>query len=227
MSALPTLFRNTGALLCDISLKCHVLSFQGLSNGVENDQNTANIPPGDISHKRLSTGSTMSNQSFDSGNVEYALPKHQYVQHRSESEINDKTYTQPKISNPLFGVNAASHYAPQPVLKEEDLKHYDIPSLPNGVRKAPEGQDNDVLKNEDAIDGRKDLVVSPNQIALTEGGSATYTTDNNGKINVHVTVMINAGNYMHPYEHLQLTRNKHSTYLYIAPVFNNLYKTFI
>ncbi|XP_073947007.1 protein phosphatase 1 regulatory subunit 16A-like isoform X3 [Choristoneura fumiferana] len=155
---------------------------QGLSNGVENDQNTANIPPGDISHKRLSTGSTMSNQSFDSGNVDYALPKHQYVQHRSESEINDKTYTQPKISNPLFGVNAASHYAPQPVLKEEDLKHYDRPSLPNGVRKAPEGQDNDVLKNEDAIDGRKDLVVSPNQIALTEGGSATYTTDNNGTL---------------------------------------------
>ncbi|XP_063363115.1 protein phosphatase 1 regulatory subunit 16A isoform X2 [Cydia amplana] len=147
---------------------------QGLSNGVENDQNTANIPPGDLTHKRLSTGSTMSNQSADSGNVDYA-PKHQYLPHREE----EKTFTQPKITNPLFGVNAASHYAPQPVLEEEP-KHYERP-LPNGIRKAPEGQDNDTLKNEDAIDGRKDLVVSPNQIALTEG-AATYTTDTNGTL---------------------------------------------
>ncbi|XP_061714981.1 protein phosphatase 1 regulatory subunit 16A isoform X3 [Cydia pomonella] len=151
---------------------------QGLSNGVENDQNTANIPPGDLTHKRLSTGSTMSNQSVDSGNVDYA-PKHQYLPHR---ESEEKTFTQPKITNPLFGVNAASHYAPQPVLEEEP-KHYERP-LPNGIRKAPEGQDNDTLKNEDAIDGTlADLKKQRSQIR-TNGSPVenSLTSTNNHSI---------------------------------------------
>lgn len=189
---------------------------QGLSNGVENDQNTANLQPPELSHKRLSNSSTTSNQSYDS-TVEYAVPKHSYSQRAGSlrpsdvSELTDLTpYGQQKTSNPLFGVNAASHYAPGSVpapqheAVNDQNKHYERTSLPNGVRKAPEGQDNDLIKSEDALDGRKELIVSPNQIAITEGGTATYTTDNNGKINVHVTVMINAGNYMHPYE-LKLT----------------------
>ncbi|KAG6444746.1 protein phosphatase 1 regulatory subunit 16A isoform X2 [Manduca sexta] len=176
---------------------------QGLANGVENDQNTANLQTPDLTHKRLSTSSTTSGQSYDS-NVDYAVPKHSYNQratHRA-SDVSDTSdnipYHQPKITNPLFGVNAALHYAPGtvPTAQHEavnDTKLYDRQNLPNGVRKAPEGQDNDAYKTEDAIDGRKELVVNPNQIAISEGGTATYTTDNNGKINVHVTVMINAG----------------------------------
>lgn len=152
--------------------------------------------------------------------MDYAVPKHSYNQKNSRasdvSENNDKTqYGQPKITNPLFGVNAASHYAPGSLQVQEahnEQNKYERPSLPNGVRKAPEGQDNDAFKTEDAIDGRKEVIVNPNQIALTEAGTATYTTDNNGKINVHVTVMINAGNYMHPYEHFDCN----STVLYIA-----------
>lgn len=157
----------------------------------------------DLSHTRLSISSTTSNQSYDSGNVDYAVPKHSFTQKSplkpsDAIDSNDNlTYNQPKITNPLFGVNAASHYAPGPL--HENEKHYER-SLPNGVRKAPEGQDNEGYKTEDAIDGRKESVVSQNPIAIAEGGTATYTTDNNGKINVHVTVMINAGNYMHPYE---------------------------
>ncbi|XP_022830059.1 protein phosphatase 1 regulatory subunit 16A isoform X4 [Spodoptera litura] len=179
---------------------------QGLSNGVENDQNTANLQPLELSHKRLSNSSTTSNQSYDSTG-EYAVPKHSYSQRggsQRASDVSDLSDLAPsrhhKISNPLFGVNAASHYAPgalpapaQHEAVNEQSKHYERTSLPNGVRKAPEGQDNEIIKNEDAIDGRKELVVNPNQIAITEGGTATYTTDNNGKINVHVTVMINAG----------------------------------
>lgn len=189
---------------------------QGLSNGVENDQNTANLQPQELSqHKRLSNSSTTSNQSYDS-TVEYAVPKHSYstrggsLRTSDVSDLSDLApYGQQKTSNPLFGVNAASHYAPGSVPPPQheavnEQKHYERTSLPNGVRKAPEGQDNDLTKNEDAIDGRKEVIVSPNQIAIAEGGTATYTTDNNGKINVHVTVMINAGNYMHPYE-LKLT----------------------
>lgn len=183
--------------------------FQGLSNGVENDQNSANLQPQEAPHKRLSTSSTTSNQSYDS-NVDYAVPKHSYNRntHRA-SDATDPTettqYAQPKITNPLFGVNAASHYAPGAVPPPHteavnDTKHFDR-NLPNGVRKAPEGQDNDAYKTEDSIDGRKEVLASVgNQISIAEGGTATYTTDNNGKINVHVTVMINAGNYMHPYE---------------------------
>ncbi|XP_028156009.1 protein phosphatase 1 regulatory subunit 16A [Ostrinia furnacalis] len=170
------------------------LRYRGLSNGMENDQNTANqMQPNDLTHKRLSTSSTTSNQSYDS-NVEYAVPKHSYNQRARNSDVdgNDLPYP-PKISNPLFGVNAASHYAPgSHAAPEHETKHYEK-SLPNGVRKAPEGQDNDAFKSEDSLDGRKEVIVSPNQIAITEGGTATYTTDNNGKINVHVTVMINAG----------------------------------
>lgn len=189
---------------------------QGLSNGVENDQNTANLQQPELAHKRLSNSSTTSNQSYDS-TVEYAVPKHSYNQRGGSlrasdvSEASDLTsYGQQKITNPLFGVNAATHYAPGSIAASqheainEQTKHYERTSLPNGIRKAPEGQDNDAIKNEDALDGRKEVIVSPNQIAITEGGTATYTTDNNGKINVHVTVMINAGNYMHPYE-LKLT----------------------
>ena len=191
---------------------------QGLSNGVENDQNTANLQPADLSqHKRLSNSSTTSNQSYDS-TVEYAVPKYGArggsLRTSDVSDLSDLTpYGQHKPNNPLFGVNAASHYAPQalPAMAapphealNEQNKHYERTSLPNGVRKAPEGQDNDLIKSEDALDGRKEVIVSPNQIAIAEGGTATYTTDNNGKINVHVTVMINAGNYMHPYE-LKLT----------------------
>ncbi|XP_013146696.1 PREDICTED: protein phosphatase 1 regulatory subunit 12C [Papilio polytes] len=168
---------------------------QGLSNGVENDQNTANqLPSSDLTHNRLSISSTTSNQSYDSGNVDYAVPKHTYNQrlpYKPNEETNEKTNNQAKISNPLFGVNAAIHYAPAPVNQEANDK-YDR-TLPNGVRKAPEGQDNEAFKNEDAIDGRKEVMVTPNQIAITDGSTATYTTDNNGKINVHVTVMINAG----------------------------------
>lgn len=180
---------------------------QGLTNGVENNQSSANHQPSELTHKRLSTSSTTSNQSYDS-TVDYAIPKHSYNQHNSHrtSDVSDTSelipYSQPKISNPLFGVNAASHYAPgsvpapQPEAVNEQTKHYDRPSVPNGVRKAPEGQDNDSYKPEDTLDGRKEVIVNPNQIAITDGGTATYTTDNNGKINVHVTVMINAGNYI-------------------------------
>ncbi|CAH0398832.1 unnamed protein product [Chilo suppressalis] len=174
---------------------------QGLSNGMENDQNSANqLQPSELTHKRLSTSSTTSNQSYDS-TVEYSVPKHTYNQRGStqrNSDVSDTnesiTYSQPKITNPLFGVNAASHYAPGSIQAHEQVsqKHYEK-SLPNGVRKAPEGQDNDAFKSEDSLDGRKELVVNPNQIAIAEAGTATYTTDNNGKINVHVTVMINAG----------------------------------
>ncbi|XP_049874199.1 protein phosphatase 1 regulatory subunit 16A isoform X2 [Pectinophora gossypiella] len=151
----------------------------GLSNGVENDQNTTNVPP-ELTHKRLSTSSTTSNQSYESSNVDYAVPKHSYNQrsHR-DSDASDK-YTPPKITNPLFGVNAASHYAPGNHTEAVNDK-YERP-LPNGIRKAPEGQDNDAFKSEDSIDGRKDLIVNPNQIALTEAGTATYTTDNNGTL---------------------------------------------
>ncbi|CAH0584409.1 unnamed protein product [Chrysodeixis includens] len=193
---------------------------QGLSNGVENDQNTANLQPHESSHKRLSNSSTTSNQSYDS-TVEYAVPKHSYSQ-RGGSLLSDSSelaaYPQQKTTNPLFGVNAATHYAPGAITPSqheainETTKHYERTSLPNGVRKAPEGQDNDLIKNEDALDGRKEVIVSPNQIAITEGGTATYTTDNNGKINVHVTVMINAGNYMHPYE-LKLIVTAHLIYI--------------
>lgn len=167
---------------------------------MENDQNTANISA-DLSHTRLSISSTVSNQSYESGNVDYAVPKHSYNQKGRLDTIdsNDNlTYGQPKISNPLFGVNAASHYSPGPMHETNDGKMFE--RLPNGIRKAPEGQDNEAFKNEDAIDGRKEVIMSQNPIAIAEGGTATYTTDNNGKINVHVTVMINAGNYMHPYE---------------------------
>lgn len=189
------------------------LWFQGLTNGVENDQNTANLPTGDLSHKRLSTSSTTSNQSYESTNVDYAVPKHSYNQHSKTGDANENdknAYIPPKITNPLFGVNAASHYAPgsQHIQEAFNEQHKFERPLPNGIRKAPEGQDNDAFKPEDALDGREDVIVSANQINLTETGTgtATYTTDNNGKINVHVTVMINAGNYMHPYESL-----KHST----------------
>ncbi|XP_063893112.1 protein phosphatase 1 regulatory subunit 16A isoform X4 [Helicoverpa armigera] len=162
---------------------------QGLSNGVENDQNTANLQPGELSHKRLSNSSTTSNQSYDS-TVEYAVPKHSYSQRASDvSDHSDLLpYGPQKTSNPLFGVNAASHYAPGALpashheAVNEQNKHYERTSLPNGVRKAPEGQDNDVIKNEDALDGRKEVIVNPNQIAITEGGTATYTTDNNGTL---------------------------------------------
>nr|XP_026499047.1 protein phosphatase 1 regulatory subunit 16A isoform X2 [Vanessa tameamea] len=170
--------------------------YQGLSNGMENDQNTANISA-DLSHTRLSISSTTSNQSYESGNVDYAVPKHSYNQkgaHRLDTiDSNENiTFNQPKISNPLFGVNAASHYSPSPIHETgNDGKHFE--RLPNGIRKAPEGQDNEAFKTEDAIDGRKEVIMSPNPIAIAEGGTATYTTDNNGKINVHVTVMINAG----------------------------------
>lgn len=183
------------------------IPFQGLSNGVENDQNSANLQAPELPHKRLSTSSTTSNQSYDS-NVEYSVPKNTYNNRNNRmSDVTETDHTtyQPKITNPLFGVNAASHYAPGTVpapnheAVNDQTKHYERRDLPNGVRKAPEGQDNDAYKAEDAIDGRKEMIVSANQIAIAESGTATYTTDNNGKINVHVTVMINAGNYMHPY----------------------------
>lgn len=198
---------------------------QGLSNGIENDQNSANLQSSDLSHKRVSTDSTNSNQSYDS-NVEYAVPKHTYNQrgpHRP-SDVSDASdsihFNQSKISNPLFGVNAASQYAPgsvpAPQLEavNEQTRHYDRPNVPNGVRKAPEGQDNDPYKSEDALDGRKELIVTPNQIAITDGGTATYTTDNNGKINVHVTVMINAGKYICILTNYKLQNNKHINYYY-------------
>ena len=175
--------------------------FQGLTNGIENDQNSTNISA-DLSHTRLSISSTASNQSYESGNVDYTVPKHPYNQkgaHRIGDTIDSNeniTYNQPKVTNPLFGVNAASHYSPGSLNETtNDAKHFD--RLPNGVRKAPEGQDNEAFKTEDAIDGMKEIVMNQNPIAIAESGT-TYTTDNNGKINVHVTVMINAGNYMHP-----------------------------
>lgn len=63
----------------------------------------------------------------------------------------------------------------------------------NGVRRAPEGQDNESFVHEDETD--KGAIVSASQMGLTtETNSAThYTSDKNGKINVHVTVMINTG----------------------------------
>lgn len=190
-----------------------LLSLQGLSNGVENDQNTANqLHPGELPPKRLSTSSTTSNQSYDS-TAEYAVPK-PYHNHRSDEQ---ETYYSQKITNPLFGVNAASHYAPG-AIKEDGGKHYER-AIPNGIRKAPEGQDKEPRGAEDATDGRQDPAVSANQIALTEAGTATYTTDNNGKINVHVTVMINAGNYMHPYRLYE-----HTSLLYIAHCLNIVVK---
>ncbi|XP_013190725.1 protein phosphatase 1 regulatory subunit 16A isoform X2 [Amyelois transitella] len=160
---------------------------QGLSNGVENDQNTANLQPQDLTHKRLSTSSTNSNQSYDS-NVDYAVPKHTYNQRTnkaadgSEATENNVAY-QPKATNPLFGVNAASHYAPGSLSHDtvnDQIKLYER-NLPNGVRKAPEGQDNEAFKVEDVIDGRKEVIVSPGQIALTEGSTA-YTTNDNGTL---------------------------------------------
>ncbi|XP_045495723.1 protein phosphatase 1 regulatory subunit 16A isoform X1 [Colias croceus] len=167
--------------------------YQGLANGVDNDPNTS--LSADISNTRLSISSTTSNQSYDSENVDYAVPKQPYPRtHRTnDTDANETPYGQPKITNPLFGVNAASHYSPAPIqtIQENDGKHYER-TLPNGVRKAPEGQDNEAFKNEDQLDGRKEVVI-PNQIAIADGSTATYTTDNNGKINVHVTVMINAG----------------------------------
>ncbi|XP_061378220.1 protein phosphatase 1 regulatory subunit 16A isoform X2 [Danaus plexippus] len=148
--------------------------YQGLTNGVENDQNTANIPA-DLSNTRLSISSTTSNQSYDSGNVDYAVPKHSYPKHRSETDSNDNiTYNQPKITNPLFGVNAATNYSPGPL-------HDDKEKLPNGVRKAPEGQDNEAFKTEDVLDGRKEMLVA-DQISIADGGTATYSTDNNGTL---------------------------------------------
>ncbi|XP_026316764.1 protein phosphatase 1 regulatory subunit 16A isoform X2 [Hyposmocoma kahamanoa] len=161
--------------------------FQGLTNGVENDQNTANLPPGDLSHKRLSTSSTTSNQSYESSNVDYAVPKHAYNQRARTGDANENdknAYIPPKITNPLFGVNAASHYTPGSQQEAINEQHkYDRP-LPNGIRKAPEGQDNDAFKPEDALDGRDDVIVNSNQINLTETGTgtATYTTDNNGTL---------------------------------------------
>lgn len=166
---------------------------QGLSNGVDNDQNTAKLQPPELSHKRLSNSSTTSNQSYDSA-VEYAVPKHSYNQKSGgslrTSDLSDNSdinpYGQPKISNPLFGVNAASNYAPGSISQQEAIndqtKHYERTNLPNGVRKAPEGQDNEIIKSEDALDGRKEVIVNPNQIAITEGGTTTYTTDNNGTL---------------------------------------------
>lgn len=65
----------------------------------------------------------------------------------------------------------------------------------NGIRRAPEGQDNESFIHEDETD--KGAIVSASQMGLTtEANSAThYTSDKNGKINVHVTVMINTGKY--------------------------------
>ncbi|XP_077285869.1 myosin phosphatase targeting subunit 75D isoform X2 [Arctopsyche grandis] len=65
----------------------------------------------------------------------------------------------------------------------------------NGVRRAPEGQDNESFIHEDDTDSSKGALVSASQLGLpTETSSAThYTSDKNGKINVHVTVMINTG----------------------------------
>ncbi|VVD03236.1 unnamed protein product [Leptidea sinapis] len=165
--------------------------YQGLANGVENDQNAS--LSADISNTRLSISSTTSNQSFDSENVDYAVPKNSYQRqpHRTTDIDANDTFQQPKISNPLFGVNAASHYSPAPIQTIQEDNHYER-NLPNGIRKAPEGQDNEAFKNEDTLDGRKELVIAPSQI-IADGSTATYTTDNNGKINVHVTVMINAG----------------------------------
>ncbi|XP_048487563.1 protein phosphatase 1 regulatory subunit 16A isoform X2 [Plutella xylostella] len=135
---------------------------QGLSNGVENDQNSLNL----LHEPRLSA-STASTHSHDS---DYAVPKH--------NNYPDEHYY--KNNNPLFGVNAASHYAPAPISDATETKHYEK-QIPNGVRKAPEGQDNEAYAIEE-VDGRKELVVSPNQMALTDGGTATYTTDNNGTL---------------------------------------------
>ncbi|XP_063893113.1 protein phosphatase 1 regulatory subunit 16A isoform X5 [Helicoverpa armigera] len=186
---------------------------QGLSNGVENDQNTANLQPGELSHKRLSNSSTTSNQSYDS-TVEYAVPKHSYSQRASDvSDHSDLLpYGPQKTSNPLFGVNAASHYAPGALpashheAVNEQNKHYERTSLPNGVRKAPEGQDNDVIKNEDALDGRKEVIVNPNQIAITEGGTATYTTDNNDLKKQRAQIRTNGS----PVESSLTSTNNHS-----------------
>lgn len=148
---------------------------QGLSNGVENDQNAANVNNGDLPHKRLSTSSTTSNQSYDSQNVEYAVPKPQYNSHLEEESLN---YAQ-KPTNPLFGVNAASNYSPAPVKIDDDMKTYER-VLPNGIRKDPEGQINDAFKSEETVDGH--VVMNPGQIAIADGGTATYTTDNNGTL---------------------------------------------
>nr|XP_049706660.1 protein phosphatase 1 regulatory subunit 16A isoform X5 [Helicoverpa armigera] len=186
---------------------------QGLSNGVENDQNTANLQPGELSHKRLSNSSTTSNQSYDS-TVEYAVPKHSYSQRASDvSDHSDLLpYGPQKTSNPLFGVNAASHYAPGALpashheAVNEQNKHYERTSLPNGVRKAPEGQDNDLIKNEDALDGRKEVIVNPNQIAITEGGTATYTTDNNDLKKQRAQIRTNGS----PVESSLTSTNNHS-----------------
>uniref|UniRef100_A0A2A4IYS4 Uncharacterized protein n=1 Tax=Heliothis virescens TaxID=7102 RepID=A0A2A4IYS4_HELVI len=189
------------------------LRYRGLSNGVENDQNTANLQPGELSHKRLSNSSTTSNQSYDS-TVEYAVPKHSYSQRASDvSDHSDLLpYGPQKTSNPLFGVNAASHYAPgalpasQHEAVNEQTKHYERTSLPNGVRKAPEGQDNDLIKNEDALDGRKEVIVNPNQIAITEGGTATYTTDNNDLKKQRAQIRTNGS----PVESSLTSTNNHS-----------------
>ncbi|XP_050675172.1 protein phosphatase 1 regulatory subunit 16A isoform X2 [Leptidea sinapis] len=154
--------------------------YQGLANGVENDQNAS--LSADISNTRLSISSTTSNQSFDSENVDYAVPKNSYQRqpHRTTDIDANDTFQQPKISNPLFGVNAASHYSPAPIQTIQEDNHYER-NLPNGIRKAPEGQDNEAFKNEDTLDGRKELVIAPSQI-IADGSTATYTTDNNGTL---------------------------------------------
>ncbi|XP_041986897.1 protein phosphatase 1 regulatory subunit 16A isoform X2 [Aricia agestis] len=144
--------------------------YQGLANGIENDQNTTNIP--DLSHTRLSITSTTSNQSYDS-NVDYAVPKHTFTRNHHDEYQKDfqKEFQKDfqKVTNPLFGVNAASQYNPTAL---------DEKFVPNGIRKAPEGQDNEAFK-EDTVDGRKEVT---NQIAIADGGTATYTTDNNGTL---------------------------------------------
>ncbi|CAK1544977.1 unnamed protein product [Leptosia nina] len=153
--------------------------YQGLTNG-DSEQKT-NVSA-DLTNTRLSISSTTSNQSYESENVDYAIPKQPYQRSHRQAELeSNENYTQPKITNPLFGVNAASHYSPAPIQTiQENEKMYER-TLPNGVRKAPEGQDNEGFKSEDALDGRKELVI-PSQIAIADGSTATYTTDNNGTL---------------------------------------------
>ncbi|GBP40084.1 hypothetical protein EVAR_33658_1 [Eumeta japonica] len=165
------------------------LRYRGFTNGIENDQNSANPDHGDTPRKRLSTSSTTSNQSYDSQGPEYDTPRPSYQSSQRASDGSEiLPENLPKLTNPLYGVNAASHYSPAPIQQLQDAPEHK-PSIPNGVRKAPEGQDNEAFKPDDTVDGRKDVIVGPR----LADGSATYTTDNNGKINVHVTVMINAG----------------------------------
>lgn len=194
--------------------------FQGLPNGTENNQNVANIPNGPVSpQKRPSNGSASTGDLGGPQPPDSSPPKQIAISQNGEklshnsNEVDSKTLLNhssqtPKVSNPLFGVNAAQQYLPNSNTnhisqaynngysngnkKTAEIQFESRQKELNGVRKAPEGQDNESYIHEDEVDNSKELTVgNPGHMDIPAEASAThYTTDNNGKINVHVTVMI-------------------------------------